>query len=56
MTARAFTQPVQPFLPHDVSDLLMWNALPCCSTLPHDWHTAVHVGMASAHPLSDIGT
>lgn len=51
ITARALTQPVQPSLPQDASALLMWKDLPCCSILAQDWHTAVHMGLASAQPL-----
>ena len=47
----AFTQPVQPSWPQDVSALLMWKDSPCISTRPHAWHFAVHEHVASAHPL-----
>ncbi len=47
----AFTQPVQPSWPHDVSALLMWKDSPCMSTRPHAWHFAVHEHVASAQPL-----
>ena len=54
MTARDFTQPVQPSLPQDTIALLMWNDLPCCNVLPQDWHNATHIGLASAQPLQHI--